>query len=194
MRYVALGKLWSRVKASFEEIHEGSRLRRRRAPGRKNRPQVERRKAPLRQHCAHGSRSQLRGEHPLRRNGQTYMGEHRGSHAFGCGHAQSALHGDSRLRTVAPERPNAAFSLKINDGLMPAQFGWRLRRSGAIEVGWCPQHEPLASCDSAYRQRRVQQLSHAERYIDTLLHQIDLAVVEHDLQIKLRMLREELRQ
>jgi hypothetical protein len=52
----------------------------------------------------------------------------------------------------------------------------------------------LASADAADCQRRIQQLSHPQRHIDALLHEIDLAVIEHDVQTELGMLREELRQ
>src|SRR5258708_23838736 len=77
---------------------------------------------------------------------------------------------------------------------MLAEIGWRCGGAGALEVAGRTQYQPLASTDATDCQRRIEQLSHPQRHIDALLHEIDLAVIEHDFQVELRMLREELRQ
>jgi hypothetical protein len=66
---------------------------------------------------------------PLRRDGRAHIGKHRGPHAFRGGHPQSALNGDGQFRTVAPKRPDAAFALEMEDGLL-ARFTRRGRRAG----------------------------------------------------------------
>src|SRR5260370_37637805 len=122
------------------------------------------------------------------------MGEHRSPYAFRSGHPQSALNGRSQFGSLAPERPDAAFSLEIDDGLMFAEFTWRRWRARAIEVGRRAQHEAPASCDTASGERRVHQLSHPESHIDALLDEVDLTFVQNDLQVQLRILRHELGQ
>src|SRR5260221_12892815 len=106
------------------------------------------------------------------------MGEDRGSDAFGRGHLQPTLDLDRGLRAVAPERPHAAFALQIDDSLMLAEIGWRCRGTRPLEVVGRTQYQSLASTDAANRQRRIQHLSHPQRQIDALLHEVDLAVVE----------------
>jgi hypothetical protein len=77
---------------------------------------------------------------------------------------------------------------------MLAEIGWRCRGTGALEVVGRTQYQSLASTDAADCQRRIQHLSHPQRQIDALLHEVDLTVVEHDFQIEVPMLCEELRQ
>src|SRR5882672_10917618 len=77
---------------------------------------------------------------------------------------------------------------------MLAEFGRRCGGAGALEVVGRTQYQSLASTDTANCQRRVQHLSHPQPQIDALLHEVDLAVVEHDFQIQVRVLCEELRQ
>jgi hypothetical protein len=103
------------------------------------------------------------------------MGEHRAPYAFGRGHLQSALNLDLGFRAVAQERPDAAFALRINDSLMLAETGRSCGGAGTIEVAGRAQHQSLASADAADCRRRIQQLSHPQRHIDALLHEIDLA-------------------
>src|SRR6267378_571248 len=122
------------------------------------------------------------------------MGKHCGSNSFGGGHLQPTLDLDRNFRAVASKRPYAAFALQINDSLMLAEIGWRCGGAGALEVAGRTQYQSLASTDAANCQRRVQQLSHPQPQIDALLHEVDLAVVEHDFQIEVRVLCEELRQ
>src|SRR5580692_8968542 len=124
----------SRVEAMFEEIHKSPRFCRRGAPGRKHGPQIKRWKAPLRQHRAHSTRAQFRGEHPFGRNGQPDMGEHSGSDTFGSCYFQSTLNLNPGFRAVPPKRPHAALALQIDDSLMLAEIGWRCGGAGALEV------------------------------------------------------------
>src|SRR5258708_37505049 len=77
---------------------------------------------------------------------------------------------------------------------MLAEIGRRCGGAGALEVAGRTQYQSPTSTDATGSQRRIQQLSHPQRHIDALLHEIDLAVIEHDFQVELWMLREELRQ
>ena len=122
------------------------------------------------------------------------MGEHRGPDAFGRGHLQPTFDLDRSFRAVAPERPDAAFALQINNSLMFAEIGWRCGDTGALEVAGRTQHQSLASTDAADCQRRIYQFSHPQRQIDALLHEVNLPVVEKHFQIEVRVLCEELRQ
>jgi hypothetical protein len=76
------------VELTLEEIHKGSRLGCCGAAGRKHGPQVERGETPFHQNGTDGARSQLRAEHPFRRDGKSCIGEHRGPHAFRSDHPQ----------------------------------------------------------------------------------------------------------
>src|SRR5260370_21258220 len=124
--------LASRIKATFEEIHKSPRFCGRGAAGRKHGPQIKRWKAPLRQHRAHGPRTQFRGEHPFRRDGQPDMGKDRSSDAFGRSHLQPTLDLDRRLGAVAPKRPDPTFALHVDIRLMLAEL--LLIRQSAIPL------------------------------------------------------------
>src|SRR6516225_10812533 len=77
---------------------------------------------------------------------------------------------------------------------MLAQFAWGGRRARAIEVGGRAQNEAPASRDTASGQRRVHHLSYPQSHVDAFLDQINLTVVQHDLELQFRMLRQEFRQ
>jgi len=77
---------------------------------------------------------------------------------------------------------------------MLAEFGRRCGGAGTFEVIGRAQYQSLPSTAAAHCQRRVQHLSHPQPQIDALLHEVDLAVVERDFQIQVRVLCEELRQ
>ena len=74
---------------------------------------------------------------------------------------------------------------------MPLEIARLERRAGARKIGGRAHDAPANARDLAGRQSRIRQHAHAQRDVDALADEVDIAVVEDELDLELRMLGEE---
>jgi len=156
---------------------------------------MRRRQFPVLQERHDLSGFQLGPEIPLRCDRESHVADHRLAQPLRCGHFQPPLqlhrHLLGRL-SKGPGRPAGA--PRVDDRLMAAQLAGGRGRAMALKIGRRRHDNATALGDTARGHVGIRHRPHAQRHIDALVDQVHMSIVEHQLDLEVRVFGEERRQ